>query len=467
MAYKSIPAHGRVMLASKRYLARGLDFSNKPFSLIGNGKYNTLLQLYSNTDHLIEIANTVEMIGWTIRDLSIYYPYASGAASYDGLRLTRVALSQFINVGFAGFDNGINIVLNCSSSDIIGCTFGTGNNTGLKFSSSGTELQISVTDCWFDENYVRGVYCNSSEVLFNGCRFQDNTYYHMFFDVSASKNKIVGCKFVKGSSPWSTVNAIRVYGDNNEFDACTFNQHDSSIIIVDSGADNNKFKITLNGTITNFKADSGTGTLFETVFPSGNVVVGGSSDNGTDRYQLQGNFRANGIAYFNEAHFSSGNVRGTSGILPFVKTLADLNTAGENFDGNTSTIVINPVWLHYDITHTQLQAAALIKQIVFMRLPATFVVEAIHLRQTTQFAGTGISNYYVSVGITGTPEGYCTKYSVISAPSSTNYQLTNLDYQINPSTYTDLYLHAESIGANLDQSSAGVVRVAIKICGSL
>ena len=74
--------------------------------------------------------------------------------------------------------------------------------------------------------------------------------------------------------------------------------------------------------------------------------------------------------------------------------------------GSTGTGGQVPVWTKYTVTHTQLQAAALTNDITLLTLPILGSIQSIFMKHTVAFAGTSITAYEISVGITGTLDKY-------------------------------------------------------------
>lgn len=118
-----------------------------------------------------------------------------------------------------------------------------------------------------------------------------------------------------------------------------------------------------------------------------------------------------------------------------------------------------PRWTKYSITHTQLQAAAMANDIELLSLPAGGIIHAVKIKHSTAFAGTGITDYNLSVGIVGHLTKYAVVFDVDSAVSNTNLMLAGVMNTENHGAATSIRLSATSTGANLDQSTAGAVDV--------
>lgn len=125
------------------------------------------------------------------------------------------------------------------------------------------------------------------------------------------------------------------------------------------------------------------------------------------------------------------------------------------------TPTVTPTWFCTAITHTQLQAAALTNTITVYTLPIRGVVEAVVVEPTTVFIGTGITSYKVAVGLAGEHDRYTSWFDVDTVLSATQFQIANvLDAQSTGGT-TAVTISALSVGANLNQSTSGVLQVCL------
>jgi hypothetical protein len=116
-------------------------------------------------------------------------------------------------------------------------------------------------------------------------------------------------------------------------------------------------------------------------------------------------------------------------------------------------------WEKITVTHTQLQAAALTNDIELLSLASNEVISGVVIKHSTAFAGTGITNYTLSVGISTDLDKYQTPFDVDQTVSDSAFDLTNLLEVESFASTTSVRLSAVSVGANLDQSSAGSVDV--------
>lgn len=138
---------------------------------------------------------------------------------------------------------------------------------------------------------------------------------------------------------------------------------------------------------------------------------------------------------------------------------------GGSGGGGTSPVIGTlgafPQWFKVQITHTQLQAAALTNNITLYTLPAGGVIHGVHLKQSTAFAGTGITAYTVSVGLTSFAERYASLYNVFAAAAAQTKQISNVMDSPDNASSTAIKLFAVSVGANLNASTAGVLEVGL------
>ena len=125
--------------------------------------------------------------------------------------------------------------------------------------------------------------------------------------------------------------------------------------------------------------------------------------------------------------------------------------------GGTNTAT--PIWTKYTTTHTSLQAAALTNHIELFSLPIKGMIHQVIVKHNTAFAGSGITSYNVSVGISTNFNKYTTNFDVAQSVSNTARSITQAEDVESFTGTTSIRLKAISTGANLDQSSAGSVEV--------
>jgi hypothetical protein len=85
------------------------------------------------------------------------------------------------------------------------------------------------------------------------------------------------------------------------------------------------------------------------------------------------------------------------------------------------------VWNKYTITweNAAFKANAAAVSVALALLPANTVVEAIKVKQSVAFAGTGISSVTMSLGDGSAHTAYTTAHNVLTAVSATAHQLTS------------------------------------------
>lgn len=82
-----------------------------------------------------------------------------------------------------------------------------------------------------------------------------------------------------------------------------------------------------------------------------------------------------------------------------------------------------PFWRKWTVGHADLQTAGLTNNIELFQLPAGGVLHGLKVKHSEAFAGTGITDYKVSVGIAGTLAKFIADFDVDSAVSNTNERI--------------------------------------------
>lgn len=135
--------------------------------------------------------------------------------------------------------------------------------------------------------------------------------------------------------------------------------------------------------------------------------------------------------------------------------------------GGTPTNPTNvPTWMRFTFTHLQLQAAALTNSFEIYSAPTRVNISGAILKHTIQFAGTGITDYKVSVGLVGDLARYLSLFDVDTAPSNTKpagYAEGYVDDQLQFGAVTSIRVAGVSVGANLNQSTAGAGTLWLRI----
>lgn len=114
-----------------------------------------------------------------------------------------------------------------------------------------------------------------------------------------------------------------------------------------------------------------------------------------------------------------------------------------------------PQWTAYSLDYTDFSTGATSTDIELFSLPAGSAVHAVYLRTTTSFAGGAISDYDISVGITGTLAKYLAAVDVDggSSGSATTFGVESF------SAATSIKVAATSAGANLNAATAGACTI--------
>ena len=129
--------------------------------------------------------------------------------------------------------------------------------------------------------------------------------------------------------------------------------------------------------------------------------------------------------------------------------------------GTIVTPTVVPTWLLFTVTHTQLQAAALANDIELWSVPARVIIHGVVFEPTVQFAGVGITDYKMSLGIAANLPKYMAFVDVDNAVSASNFFTSDILGAESTSAVYSLRVAARSIGANLSASTAGTLNVAI------
>ena len=145
-------------------------------------------------------------------------------------------------------------------------------------------------------------------------------------------------------------------------------------------------------------------------------------------------------------------------ILPTTELVDDVSI---QVTGNKLTLKnAVPFWRKYTVTHAQWQAAAASGTVDLFTLPPGGIVHAVKIKHSTQFVGTGLTDYKVSVGITGNATKYAAAYDVDTAVGDGVFQLsTTVGGESHASAGTAIKATATCTGDTLDKSTAGSVDI--------
>jgi hypothetical protein len=152
----------------------------------------------------------------------------------------------------------------------------------------------------------------------------------------------------------------------------------------------------------------------------------------------------------------------TDGNYKFVlKDSADVTqwTVDQILISNSSGAASEVLTTKYEKTHTNFQAAALTNGITAFSLPAKTIINAIVIKHSVAFAGTSITSYKISVGITGSPDLFIDNFDVLTTVADQTFEIADLKYVGSFSSATNIILTATAVGANLDQSTIGTMEI--------
>ena len=116
------------------------------------------------------------------------------------------------------------------------------------------------------------------------------------------------------------------------------------------------------------------------------------------------------------------------------------------------------------IDYSELSAAALSNTIIIKNsIPPTARVMNVLVVPEIQFDSVGdiVTALTADVGISGSPSEFVNAFDILSAPSSTNFVDTAYNSLVLNNIGTALRLKVDSVGANLDQLTAGQLKVAM------
>lgn len=122
----------------------------------------------------------------------------------------------------------------------------------------------------------------------------------------------------------------------------------------------------------------------------------------------------------------------------------------------------NPRWRKVTVPYTSLSSASTSFSVTALTLQAEEGLDAVVVKHTTAFSGGAISAYTVEVGVSGDTDKYGAIFDVFQAIGATVSQANNVLDVPNFGATTDILLTAKSVGANLDQATAGSVDVYIR-----
>ena len=194
--------------------------------------------------------------------------------------------------------------------------------------------------------------------------------------------------------------------------------------------------------------------------PTGTGVASGST--GYVQYNADGTSFGGTSGLFWD--ISNGRL-GVKNAAP-AKTLdvtGDINFTGTLFQAgatfSSGAGAGTPSWTKYTVAHTALQTAAASNDIQLFSLPAKGVIHEVVIKHSVAFAGSGISAYVVSVGLTTNYSKYTAGFNVLQAVGNQVAQRSMGGGLEDMGSATSVRACAVSTGGNLSASTAGSVDI--------
>jgi len=122
----------------------------------------------------------------------------------------------------------------------------------------------------------------------------------------------------------------------------------------------------------------------------------------------------------------------------------------------------NPRWRKFTYAFGDLSSASTSFAVTAFSLAANEGLDAVVIHHTTAFSGGAITAYSVEIGVSGNTDKYANPFDVFQASGNTVRSVNNVLDVPNFGATTDVIVTATSVGANLDQASAGSVDVYIR-----
>jgi hypothetical protein len=118
-----------------------------------------------------------------------------------------------------------------------------------------------------------------------------------------------------------------------------------------------------------------------------------------------------------------------------------------------------PRWRKYTVEHDDLQTGGTTNHVELFQLPAGGVISGVKLKHSEAFAGSGITGYTVTVGVTGELDRYSAPFNVLQAVGDAVHLTERTIGAEDHAAAKSIRLAATSVGGNLNQSSAGSLDV--------
>src|SRR6185312_3467613 len=165
----------------------------------------------------------------------------------------------------------------------------------------------------------------------------------------------------------------------------------------------------------------------------------------------------------NRALILPDGVGGTwSGALPANAPL--LANANAYFQQNATANGISlstqsPSVQVFTVPYTALQSAGTTFNYALFELPAAALLKDVFIKHSSAFTGTGITDVTVSAGISSDYSRFISGFDIFSSPADTNFAQVMASYLGSWANTTQIYLQANSVGANLSALSTGSLNV--------
>lgn len=146
-------------------------------------------------------------------------------------------------------------------------------------------------------------------------------------------------------------------------------------------------------------------------------------------------------------------------------TTGDLNVINDagtvtNLTDGAASAAAGPAWRKFTKSYSDLATGAATNSVTLTTLTTRQTVHTAVIKHSASFTGGTLTEYFMSVGFTGSPTYLVPGFNVFIAPSANDYYLST-STQIVPTFggSQDVTLSASSTGGNLDQATQGSVDV--------
>jgi hypothetical protein len=120
-------------------------------------------------------------------------------------------------------------------------------------------------------------------------------------------------------------------------------------------------------------------------------------------------------------------------------------------------------WIQITKTYADFATAALTNSIDLFIIPAKSVLHNTFVKHSAQFLGGGITAYDIRTGITGAPQKFSVPFDVFQSVGNQNFGQYVYGAIENYGAATTIKVAANSVGANLNAATQGVVDIQLFI----